>query len=332
MEHGKAKKVFVIGCGRWGSFIAWYLNRIGNDVTLYGRAGSRNMAELMATRKNRYVEFPEEVTFTNDLDGVVDADIIIISIDTQGVKKLMDTLKAYDLRDKIFVSCMKGIVIETGERLSQVISGSLHESNRVAVWIGPGHVQDFVAGKPSCMVIDSEDEATRVFLADEFSSGLIRFYYGSDLIGNEIGAALKNVIGIAAGMLDGANKSSLKGALMSRGAYEVSRLISSMGGRPESAYGLCHLGDYEATLFSDHSHNRQFGASFVRGETMDKLAEGYYTVQAVKRISDELGIEMPICDAVYRILFEGEDGDAALEALFSRGQKYEYELSDFLKR
>src|SRR5699024_596016 len=128
-----------------------------------------------------------------------------------------------------------------------------------------------------------------------FSSDLIRFYYGQDLIGNEIGAAAKNVIGIAAGMLDGLHLSTLKGALMSRGTREVARLIQALGGNELSAYGLCHLGDYEATVFSKYSHNRQFGESFVKGEEYTKLAEGYYTVRAMLQMGKNYGVDLPIC-------------------------------------
>ena len=121
--------------------------------------------------------------------------------------------------------------------------------DKIAVWVGPGHIQAFLKGLPNCMVIDSENKELVRSLCDGFRSKLIRFYYGDDLIGNEIGAAAKNVMGIAAGMLDGGGYSTLKGPLMSRGAREVSRLIKAMGGNELSAYGLCHLGDYETTLF-----------------------------------------------------------------------------------
>ena len=174
------------------------------------------------------------------------------------------------------------------------------------------------------MVIDSEDEDVKHRLADEFSSELIRFYYGTDLIGNEIGAAAKNVVGIAAGMLDGMKRSSLKGALMSRGTREIARLIGAMGGNEISAYGLCHLGDYEATLFSPHSHNRRFGECYVTGEAYTELAEGYFTVKALVELEDKYGVELPICHAVYDILYCGADVTASLSSLFARGIKKEF--------
>ena len=158
---------------------------------------------------------------------------------------------------------------------------------------------------------------------NEFSSQLIRFYYGEDLIGNEIGAAAKNVIGIAAGVLDGLKLTTLKGALMSRGTREIARLIEAMGGNPFSAYGLCHLGDYEATVFSRFSHNRRFGEMLVTGEKFDKLAEGYYTADALVRLGTRHHVELPICEAVYAVLYRGADVRATIDGLFSRSLKNE---------
>ena len=192
------------------------------------------------------------------------------------------------------------------------------------MWLGPGHVQEFYAGIPNCMVIDSEDEETKRMLVDRFSSELIRFYYGEDMIGNEVGAAAKNVIGIAAGILDGLSLSTLKGALMSRGCREVARLISAMGGKELSAYGLCHLGDYEATVFSKFSHNRAFGELLVKGEKMDKLAEGFYTVKALMGLCERFRVDMPICRAVYEIVHCGKDARETIVALFERSIKNEF--------
>ncbi|MBR5139508.1 MAG: NAD(P)-binding domain-containing protein, partial [Clostridia bacterium] len=270
-------KIFVIGAGRWGSFIAWYLDKIGHSVSLYGRESSKKMQELIATGKNDVITFPKSIALTTSLDGISDADVIVISIDSQGLSSLMDTLADKNIENKVFVLCMKGIEIGSGKRLSEIVSEKTSKTNTVAVWLGPGHVQEFYSGRPNCMVIDSNDEKTKRTLVDSFSSDLIRFYYGTDLIGNEIGAAAKNVIGIAAGMLDGFDLSSLKGALMARGPREISRLVEKLGGNPVSVYGLCHLGDYEATVFSKYSHNRAFGENLVRGVSFDALAEGYYT-------------------------------------------------------
>ena len=316
--------ITVVGCGRWGTFLAWYLDQIGHTVTLYGREGSKNMQTLMATRRNDVLELSERVKFSTRLSDAKSSEVIVISIDSQGLRALFGELTAAGISDKIFVLCMKGIEISTGKRLSEIADEFVGEKGSVAVWLGPGHVQEFYAGIPNCMVIDSKDEDIKKRLVDEFSSELIRLYYGDDLVGNEIGAAAKNVIGIAAGMLDGRKKSSLKGALMARGAREVSRLIKAMGGNELSAYGLCHLGDYEATVFSKFSHNRKFGEAFIEGEKCAWLAEGYYTVCALMKLEEEYGVELPICRTVYSILYEGRDADEALGSLFGRGLKREF--------
>ena len=317
-------KITVIGCGRWGSLITWYLDRNKNDVTLYGRSDSKHMISFLQTRSNDLLTLPESVKLSTDLSCVKDAETIVISINSQGLRSLFKELEQYELKDKKFVLCMKGLEIGTGERLSQIARENLDPSNKVAVWIGPGHVQEFYRGIPNCMVIDSEDEETKRYLVDSFSSDLIRFYYGQDLIGNEVGAAAKNVIGIAAGMLDGLGLSSLKGALMSRGTREVARLIKAMGGNELSAYGLCHLGDYEATVFSPYSHNRKYGEQFIKHEPFNSLAEGYYTVKAMMGLKDKYNVELPICEAVYRMLYEDSDPKETLNSLFRRSLKNEF--------
>ena len=318
-------KICVIGCGRWGSLITWYLSeKKGLDVTLYGRESSEAMQRFISERKNDLLTLPESVKLSTNIECVKDADVIIISIGSQGLSALMGELDTLRLKNKIFVLCMQGIEISTGRRLSEIVTDTTDESNKVAVWLGPGHVQEFYAGIPNCMVIDCADEEVKHTLVDSFSSDLIRFYYGEDLLGNEIGAAAKNVIGIAAGMLDGLGLSTLKGALMSRGTREVARLIAKMGGNELSAYGLCHLGDYEATVFSKFSHNRAYGEALVKGEKFDKLAEGHYTSKAIISLAARYGVDMPICRCVYSIIHEGKDADIALGELFGRSIKTEF--------
>ncbi len=317
-------KITVIGAGRWGSCIAWYLDRVGHNVTIYGPKDSPDMIAFTNTRTNGLITLSDTTKLEYDLEKAMDADAVVISIGSQGLRSLMNEINALgDNKEKTFILCMKGIEIETGKRLSEVVTEQCASPCKVAVWIGPGHVQEFYRGVPNCMIIDSADKELKKNLVDEFSSDLIRFYYGEDLLGNEIGAATKNVIGIAAGMLDGLGLSSLKGALMSRGTREVSRLIKAMGGNELSAYGLCHLGDYEATVFSQYSHNRMFGEMYVRGESYGKLAEGYYTAAAVHNLCQKYNVEMPICEGVYDILYNKLDPKEALDSLFGRSLKKE---------
>ncbi len=317
-------RITVIGCGRWGSFICWYLDRVGHDVTLYGRGASDRFRQISETRSNGTVTFSNKVKFSFDLqESLAGAQIVIIAVNSQGLRPLMNQMAHYELSGKTVVLCMKGLEIGTGKRLTQVADEFLPPDAHSAIWVGPGHVQEFIKGIPNCMVIDSKNTDITRFLIREFSGGLIRFYYGQDLIGNEIGAASKNVVGIAAGMLDGLNLSSLKGSLMSRGTREISRLIKAMGGNALSAYGLCHLGDYEATLFSPYSHNRLFGEKLVKGESYDELAEGYYTSKAMMLLADEYDTELPICSAVYDVLYNNVAPGKAISTLFLRTQKGE---------
>ena len=317
--------IFVIGCGRWGSLITWYLDHIGHRVTLYGRKTSPKMQSFLATRQNDLLTLPLSVALTTELDAIGSADTVIISIGSQNLRALLHEPQMQALRDKTVVLCMKGLEMDTGKRLSQIAAECLDPSNAVAVWLGPGHVQEFYRGIPNCMVIDSENEDVKRRLVQSFSSDLIRFYYGGDMIGNEVGAAAKNVVGIAAGFLDGVEMSSLKGALMSRGTREVARLIKAMGGNELSAYGLCHLGDYEATVFSPYSHNRQFGESFIRHQDFHRLAEGYYTVEALMLLGRRYGVELPICRAVHDILYENADPQTTLQGLLRRGLRAEFD-------
>jgi glycerol-3-phosphate dehydrogenase (NAD(P)+) len=173
------------------------------------------------------------------------------------------------------------------------------------------------------MVMASQDMDLTRRLVDTFSSRLIRFYYGKDLLGIEIGAAAKNVMGLAAGMLDGLQYSSLKGALMARGTHELSRLIEAMGGDAMTVYGLSHLGDYEATLFSQHSNNRRFGEDLIQGKPFDKLAEGVYTAEALMDLSIQYNVELPISRTVYEIVQHHKDPKEQLEQLFLRSTKEE---------
>ena len=238
------------------------------------------------------------------------AEIIIISISSQGLRGFVSRILEYDVADKDFVLCMKGIEVATGARLSEVLTQSGISPEHVAVWVGPGHIQAFTQGIPNCMVIDSASEELKKRLADSFKSDLIRFYYGTDLIGTEIGAAAKNVIGIVAGVLDGCGYVSLRGALMSRGAREVARLIKAMGGNELSAYGFAHLGDYEATLFSEYSHNRMYGEMLVKDKKFEKLAEGVPTAAAMKKLGEKYGVDLPITCAVFDLCYgEGEEGE-----------------------
>ena len=315
-------KVSVLGCGRWGSFIAWYLNRMGHQVFIWGRKGFESLA---AIRKK--IEAGEEgfssITATEDLSlALAFGQLLAVSISAQQLRSLLSRSEFLGV-EKPIVLCMKGLEEGTGKRLSEIAAEYLPKE-KIAVWLGPGHMQDFLEGIPNCMVIDAYSQELKEEIVYALKGGLIRFYYGDDMIGNEVGATSKNVIGIAAGMMDGLHCASLKGALMSRGAREISRLIGAMGGNELSAYGLAHLGDYEATVFSRYSRNRMFGERFVQGIPMEGLAEGVSTAAALMVLKKKYQVELPICTAVYTAIHGGIPPEELMNRLFLRSLKKEF--------
>ena len=320
-------KITVVGCGRWGSCIAWYCSaKKGHDVTLYGLEDAPEYQRFLETRQNDYMTLPPEIRLTADLEEAMrGAEVVVVSIGAQNFRGFLKDLKErIDPHGKIFVLCMKGLESSTGDRLTTIFRQEMGYTNQVAIWVGPGHVQDYYAGRPSCMIIGCEDFGVTKFLVSELNSSLIRLYYSQDLIGCEIGAASKNVMGIAAGMLDGFDCPGLKGALMARGAREISRLVRKMGGNELTVYGLSHLGDYQATLFSEYSHNRMYGENFIKKIPMTKLAEGVDTSRAMVRLSDLYQVDLPISRAVHDVVIGGGDPRRMMENLFDRENKFEF--------
>ncbi len=317
-------KISVIGCGRWGGFLGYYIAKYKKaDTLMFGLKEDPAYQALIKTGNNGYVTMPSNVSYTTDINEALKRQFIVVSIGCQGLRGLCKQLNAFDLRGKRFLLAMKGLEESTGKRLTEVFHEEIKQPDvQVAALMGPGHVQDYLNEIPSCVVIDSDDEVAKKEIADFMNSSLIRVYYGSDLIGNEIGAALKNVIGLAAGILDGLNWAGLKGALMARAPVEVGRLISYYGGNPKSAYGLAHLGDYEATLFSPHSHNRAYGESLVKGPRFEKLAEGVPTLKAVYDLRDK--VNMPICQVLYEVVYNNKDPKEQINLLFQRPNKSEF--------
>ncbi len=320
-------KITVLGCGRWGSFHLWYAAEQGYQVTGWEPANSENFAMLVKNRSNPYLTLPDSVKLTTNLEEALTADQIIISVPAQLFRGLAAQLSEYDLSGVDVVLCMKGLELSTGKRLSVVAEEEGLNPRSVSIWVGPGHPQDFVTGVPGCMLISSLDEEASIRITERMGSPLVRMYRSTDLIGCEIGAAAKNVVGIAAGMLDGMKMSGLKGALMARAPQEVARLVQASGGDWRSVYGLSHLGDYEATLFSRFSRNRSFGESLVREKKMSGLAEGVPTSHAMLSLAEKLSVELPITSMVRSIIDGETDLRTAIGELFLRPQKEEFSAS-----
>lgn len=316
----------LIGCGRWGTFLGWYsVNRAKfNQVDMYDIPTSPNFLELKQTRKNPYLSLTDNMVLHENIADVLKNDFIIISIGCQHFRSLCKELSGYDITGKTFLLAMKGLESDTGKMMYQIMREEIKQPVHIAVLAGPGHVQDYMKNVPSCAVIDSDEPETIRHCIELMQSDLIRLYFGTDLIGNQIGAALKNVIGLAAGILDGLGWHGLKGALMARAPVEVGRFIAHFGGNPKTAYGLSHLGDYEATLFSQYSHNRSYGEEFAQGKAFGKLAEGVPTLKAVKLIADQENIDMPISQALYKVIYEKADIKSTIRQIFDRDLKQEF--------
>lgn len=316
----------LIGCGRWGTFLGWYSVNYAkfDNVDMYDIPTSPNFIELKETRKNPYLSMTDNMILHENIEDVLKNDFIIISIGCQHFRSLCKQLNGFNIAGKTFLLAMKGLEADTAKTMFQIMKEEVSQPIHIAVLAGPGHVQDYMKKVPSCAVIDSDEPDTTRHVIEMMQSQLIRFYFGADLIGNQIGAALKNVIGLAAGILDGLEWYGLKGALIARAPVEVGRFIAHFGGNPKTAYGLAHLGDYEATLFSKYSHNRSFGEQFARGHKFEKLAEGVPTLQAVKTIADKENIDMPICQALYKAVYENADIKATIRSIFDRDLKQEF--------
>ncbi|MBQ8436408.1 MAG: glycerol-3-phosphate dehydrogenase [Alphaproteobacteria bacterium] len=321
--------ISLIGCGRWGTFLGWYAGNYCkfDRVDMYDIPTSPNFIELKENRKNAYLSLSDNMVMHENIEEVLGNEIIIVSIGCQHLRSLAKQINNYNVNSKTFLLAMKGLEEPSAKTLELVFREEVKQDIHVAILAGPGHVQDYMKKVPSCAVIDSYESATKDMLIRRLSSDLIRFYYGTDMVGNQIGAALKNVIGIAAGILDGLEWYGLKGALMARAPIEVGRFIKHFGGNPQNAYGLAHLGDYEATLFSKHSHNRSFGEMLAKGENFGKLAEGVATLKAVKIIADTEGIDMPIAQALYKVVYEQADIKTTLKSMFERDLKKEFDNS-----
>lgn len=322
------QKVSILGCGRWASFHAWYQSvKLHHEVMVYGRVDDPLFATLQSTGQNGYLSLPQQVTYTTDLStALAFADTQIIAIAAQGMQDFAREIGRQQPRQKNFVLCMKGLDQVTGERLSQIVRKNVDESNHICVWVGPGHVEELTAGEPNVMIMAGDDPKTVEQLITAFESPLISILYSNDLIGVEVGAAAKNVMGIAAGLLDGLGKSSLKGALMARGCYEVSQLIDKMGGDKLTAFGMSHLGDFEATLFSQNSHNRRYGEELAGDNLSSDLgtAEGVATAKAIYFLAQDLGVVMPITNTIYSILYQNADKRAVIDGLLLKVSHKEF--------
>lgn len=332
-------KISVIGSGGWGTALALLLLENGNEVSLW----SYSESELAAMRETgespflKAVPLPPTLRLTTDLGCVREAQVVVLATPSFAVRETARKLSGLLSPETVLVSVSKGIEKESSLRLSQVIEEELQGKNAIVVLSGPSHAEEVGRGVPTALVSACRDIAAAELVQDLFMNERLRIYTSDDVIGVELGAALKNVIALCAGCCDGMGfGDNTKAMLMTRGLTEIARVGEKMGGRKETFAGLAGMGDLIVTCTSAHSRNRRagllIGAGVPAQEAMRQVGavvEGYYAAASGYEMAQRYGVEMPITEAIYKILYEGAPLDETFKALMTRGKKHETEESWF---
>ncbi|OON96256.1 MAG: glycerol-3-phosphate dehydrogenase [Epulopiscium sp. Nele67-Bin005] len=326
-------KITIIGAGSWGLALGLLLNEKNNEVTLWCHK-QEERDYLLTYRENKRclpaIKIPFDIQITSDLEeAVTDKDVIVIAIPSTVIRSVMKQIKPYLNEKTIIVNVAKGIENETLLTLSKVISQEVN--NDVVILSGPSHAEEVARHMPTTVVVSSANMDSAIIVQDLFMTDYFRVYTNPDLIGVEIGGALKNVIAIAAGAIDGLGYGdNTKAALMTRGIAEISRLGVAMGGDISTLSGLAGFGDLIVTCTSGHSRNRRVGELIAQGMELDvamkkinMVVEGVQTAKASYHLSKQYDIEMPIIEGIYYGLFEGASVRDVIEQLMTRDKKME---------
>jgi len=329
----------VLGGGGWGTAVARLLAKKGHRTRLWVR-GPVLAREMFEERENRKylsgVKLPESLEVFTDLSALVDehADALFLAVPSfamrEVARRLAEVLPEERRRDLVLINLAKGIERGSGKTMSEVIREEL-ESDSVYTLSGPSHAEEVGRDFPTTVVIAGEDLARGKQLQEALMTERFRVYLSDDLKGVEYGGTVKNIIALAAGISDGLGYGdNAKGALIARGLAEMVRLATRLGAKKETLFGLSGLGDLVTTCTSPHSRNRLVGYRLGRGESlgeilnkMEMVAEGVYAAEAVRRLAQEKGVEMPITAAVYGILYEGARPLDKLKELMTRQPKME---------
>lgn len=329
-------KTAVIGAGSWGTALAALAGRAGHAVTIWARN-----SDVVSAVNNQHVNctyltdvsLPVIVKATTDLQiAVSDASLILLTIPSHAVRGVLETLQTSVNRSAIFVGAMKGIEIESGKRMSEVVGDVMGEARYVCL-SGPSFAREVVTGHPTAVVAAGKDVSDCQIVQERLSFENLRIYTNTDLIGVELGGATKNVMAIAAGMVSGLGFGSNSiAALITRGLAEMTRLALKQGGKRETLMGLAGLGDLVLTCTGNLSRNRFVGHELGRGRSLDEIcaemkevAEGIKTTRAVKQLSERIDVEMPITNEVYDVLYEQKAPRDAVAELMMRPLRQESE-------
>lgn len=329
--------IAVLGSGGWGTALALLLLENGHDVTLWSYR-EEECANLRQTRENpvlKGVPLPEGLKLTSDLDCVKGKGLVLLATPSFAVRGTAAQAKPLLDPGAVLVSVSKGVEKDTSLTLTEVIAQEVGEDHAVVALSGPSHAEEVGRGVPTVVVAASQDKAAAQLVQDSFMNKRFRVYTTDDVVGVELGAALKNVIALCAGTCDGLGcGDNTKAALMTRGLSEIARLGEAMGGRKETFAGLAGLGDLIVTCTSMHSRNRRCGILIGEGvppakavEQIGMVVEGYYAAANAKALADKMGVEMPITQAAYQVLYENKDPKAVIVELMTRDKKHESEES-----
>lgn len=337
-EHDLATPVAVIGAGSWGTALAIQLARAGNDVRLWGRDRDAIDAMRQDRRNVRYLPeapFPERIVVEGDLDrAVAGTTTVLVVVPSHAFRGTLASLEAHaaEVGDGFGLAwATKGLELASGELPHQVAAGVLPSVKRLAVLSGPTFATEVGAGLPTAMTVAARPESFADELAARLSSQAFRAYTSGDMIGVEVGGAVKNALAIAAGLADGLGfGANARVALINRGLREMTRFGVALGADEETFAGLAAMGDLVLTCTDDQSRNRRMGLALAAGQGMEHAAaeigqvvEGVKAAKAVHQQARKLGVDMPIVEQIYRILHEDVDPRDAVQALMGRANRSE---------
>ncbi|MDE7445590.1 MAG: NAD(P)H-dependent glycerol-3-phosphate dehydrogenase [Lachnospiraceae bacterium] len=327
-------KVGIIGAGSWGCALALLLHNNGNQITVWSIMEDEiNMLKKEHEHKDKLpgVILPDDMEFTTDLEEAVSGkDVLVMAVPSPFTRSTSAKMAPYITDGQKIINVAKGIEEATLMTLSEIIEQEIPGAE-VAVLSGPSHAEEVGKGIPTTIVVGAKNKETAEYLQNLFMSNVFRVYTSSDVLGIELGAALKNVVALAAGMADGLGYGdNTKAALITRGIAEIARLGISMGGRIETFYGLTGIGDLIVTCASMHSRNRRAGILIGKGASMEEamaevkmVVEGVYSAKAGYALAQKYNVPVPIIEQVNKILFEGMSAKDAVNELMLRDKKVE---------
>ena len=328
-------KISIIGAGSWGTALARLLAVNGHDVVMWSIVED----EIRMLQENHEhltklpgVKLPDDIVFTTDMECAVKGkDILVLAVPSPYTRSTSRTMAPYVSEGQIIVSVAKGIEESTLKVLADVIKEEIPQAD-VAVLCGPSHAEEVGRGITTTVVAGAKTRKTAEYIQNVFMNKVFRVYTSPDMMGMELGGALKNVIALAAGIADGLGcGDNTKAALITRGIAEMSRLGVAMGGHIETFNGLTGIGDLIVTCASHHSRNRKAGYLIGQGKTMQEamdevkmVVEGVYSAKAAKILAEKYHIDMPIVEEVNQVLFEGKSAKEAMTDLMLRDKKIEH--------